>query len=209
MRLYGTLVLAVMSVFIGYLAQRSRMCFVAGVRDYILVRDRELLYGMFTFIVTIWVLTSVLYGGNWLRSGVPEYGASSIRDSIERVGSFSLRWQNLGKTLEAVGGIRGVLYSRFFYVTMTGGFILGAVSTVAMYLWEYKAIADNYTEVLPAWLVNGYGYLYIGTGVVIAVISLVVVSLITPRSSDEHLAAVDETPVDGAEAIEAVSEHMD
>ena len=59
------------------------------------------------------------------------------------------------------------------------GSILGAVSTVAMYLWEYKAIADNYTEVLPAWLVNGYGYLYIGTGVVVAVISLIVVSLIT------------------------------
>jgi hypothetical protein len=131
MKLHGTLILAVMSVLIGYLAQRSRMCFVAGVRDYILVRDRELLYGMFAFIVTIWVLTSVLYGGNWLRSGVPEYGDASIRDSVERVGSFSLRWQNLGKTLEAVGGIRGMLYSRFFYVTLTGGFILGAVSTMA------------------------------------------------------------------------------
>ena len=89
------------------------------------------------------------------------------------------------------------------------GSILGAVSTIAMYLWEYRAIKDNYTEVLPAWLVNGYGYLYIGTGVVVAVLSLVVVSLLTPRSSDEQLAAVDETPVDGTEAIEVVSEHMD
>jgi SSS family solute:Na+ symporter len=87
--------------------------------------------------------------------------------------------------------------------------ILGAVSTIAMYLYEYYAIADNYTEVLPAWLVNGYGYLYIGTGVLVAVLSLIVVSLITPRSSEAQLAAVDETPVDGAEAIETVSEHMD
>jgi hypothetical protein len=131
MEIYGTAVLAAMGILIGYLAQRSRMCFVAGVRDYILVRDRELLMGMFAFIVTIWVLTSILYGGHWLRSGVPEYGGASIRDSVERVGSFSFRLQNLGGTLKRDGSLRGVLTVRFFYVTMAGGFVLGAVSTMA------------------------------------------------------------------------------
>ena len=45
---------------VGFLAQRSRMCFVAGLRDWILVRDGELLTGLFAFLATVWLLTSVL-----------------------------------------------------------------------------------------------------------------------------------------------------
>ncbi len=40
---------------IGYLAQRSRMCFVGGIRDFILVRDTELLKGFFAFGLTAWI----------------------------------------------------------------------------------------------------------------------------------------------------------
>ena len=33
----------VIGVILGYLGQRSRMCFVGGIRDFILVRDVSLL----------------------------------------------------------------------------------------------------------------------------------------------------------------------
>jgi uncharacterized membrane protein YedE/YeeE len=46
---------------IGYLAQRSRMCFVGGIRDYILVRDKVLLRGFAAFFLTAWVLYSMLF----------------------------------------------------------------------------------------------------------------------------------------------------
>ena len=42
----------VTGLVIGYLAQRSRMCFVGGIRDYILVRDTALLKGLVAFGVT-------------------------------------------------------------------------------------------------------------------------------------------------------------
>ena len=40
---------------IGYLAQRSRMCFIGGIRDFILVRDTELLKGLVAFGLTAWI----------------------------------------------------------------------------------------------------------------------------------------------------------
>jgi len=42
----------VIGLVIGYAAQRSRMCFVGGIRDYILVRDTALLKGLVAFGVT-------------------------------------------------------------------------------------------------------------------------------------------------------------
>ena len=34
---------------VGYLSQRSRMCFVGGIRDFILIRDTYLLRGLIAF----------------------------------------------------------------------------------------------------------------------------------------------------------------
>lgn len=40
---------------LGYLGQRSRMCFIGGIRDFILIRDTALLKGLLAFGVTAWV----------------------------------------------------------------------------------------------------------------------------------------------------------
>lgn len=45
---------------IGYLGQRSRMCSVGGLRDWLLVRDTELLTGLVTFVVSAWLGFSLL-----------------------------------------------------------------------------------------------------------------------------------------------------
>ena len=133
MTVINTLVLVCMSMLIGFLAQRSRMCFVAGVRDYILVRDGELLMGMFCFILTIWLLTSLFYGLNILRSGVPEYGSRAIISSIEEIGTGGLSKVNLGSLFARAGaGRMGLLFSsRFLYVTLVGGSVIGFLSTLA------------------------------------------------------------------------------
>ncbi len=53
-------------VILGYLGQRSRMCFVGGIRDFILVRDTELLNGLIAFGLTAWLgfsLAGLIGGG--------------------------------------------------------------------------------------------------------------------------------------------------
>ena len=42
-------------VILGYLGQRSRMCFIGGIRDFILVRDTYLLKGLLAFGLTAWL----------------------------------------------------------------------------------------------------------------------------------------------------------
>jgi len=172
MRIYGILILMAMSILIGYLAQRSRMCFVAGMRDYILVRDRELLMGMFSFLITIWVLTSLFYSFNILRSGVPEYGAPAIRLSVEKIGTYDLRVKNLGALLHngpsGATGIAPLLTSKFLYVTLVGGLVIGLVSTLAggCVLRQHVLLAQGSMDALLFILgfycavVIYYGFLY-------------------------------------------------
>lgn len=45
----------IVGLIIGYVGQRSRMCFVGGLRDFILARDVFLLKGLIAFGLTAWV----------------------------------------------------------------------------------------------------------------------------------------------------------
>ncbi len=47
-------------VVLGYMGQRSRMCFVGGIRDFLLVRDTYLLRGLIAFGITAWVVFPLL-----------------------------------------------------------------------------------------------------------------------------------------------------
>lgn len=66
-----------MGVILGYLAQRSRMCFIGGLRDFILVRDKELLKGVAAFFVTAWLAFSVAGYFGWLDLQAPEFQGSN------------------------------------------------------------------------------------------------------------------------------------
>jgi hypothetical protein len=110
------------------------MCFVAGLRDYILVRDKELIFGLFSFIVTIWILTSIFYSLNFLRKGMPEYGAVVVRQSVEQI-NFSLhRLSGIRDSIsggEPAAGFAAHFSptNTFLFVTLGGGIIMGMVLT--------------------------------------------------------------------------------
>jgi uncharacterized membrane protein YedE/YeeE len=105
---------------IGFLAQRSRMCFVAGLRDWILVRDAELLTGLFSFLATVWLLSSVLTALGLLHQVVPEYGAHAAAGLEPGVLLRNVKLPRLSS-----------LVNRFFFVTLAGGFLLGVFSVIA------------------------------------------------------------------------------
>jgi uncharacterized protein len=107
---------------VGALAQRSRMCFVAGLRDWIIVRDTELLAGMFAFIATVWVLTSALGVLGLLHRGVPLYGESGLAAASPAGAQAGapLTWMSLPSRLGA-----------FFWASLGGGFLVGVLSVIA------------------------------------------------------------------------------
>ena len=74
---------------IGYLGQRSRMCFVGGIRDFILVRDAYLLKGLIAFGLTAWLafpLAGLLSGA---RPG-PFGAADAVTVLLTVLGGFGV-----------------------------------------------------------------------------------------------------------------------
>ena len=134
--LYASLVMLIIGGAIGFLAQRSRMCFVAGLRDYLLVRDKELLLGVGAFIATIWLLTSILYATDLLHQGIPEYGNIETKSLLpERITPGN--WIENIQEIRLLGGVEESstssprVVNRFFYVSLFGGWFLGALSVLA------------------------------------------------------------------------------
>jgi hypothetical protein len=56
-------------LIIGYLAQRVRMCFVGGIRDYVLVKDTYLIKAPVTFFIG----AVAVFGIAYLFSSVPQW----------------------------------------------------------------------------------------------------------------------------------------
>ncbi len=69
------LVTLLMGLLLGYLAQRSRICFIGGLRDFLLVRDTELLKGAIVFFVTAWLAFSAADAAGLLNLGTAASGA--------------------------------------------------------------------------------------------------------------------------------------
>jgi uncharacterized membrane protein YedE/YeeE len=69
----GMVATLLIGLLLGYLGQRSRMCFVGGIRDFMLVRDTDLLKGLLGFGLVAWVafpLAVRLVGSDPVPSGV-------------------------------------------------------------------------------------------------------------------------------------------
>jgi uncharacterized membrane protein YedE/YeeE len=126
-----TVSLGVLGFIIGFIAQRSRMCFIGGFRDFLLVRDKDLLTGLITFIVTIWVLSSILYSTGFLHRGMPEYGEGLLRETIDYTGLSISRFREAQGSWIKWQGFTSALRGMFLYVTLAGGIVIGLVTTLA------------------------------------------------------------------------------
>ena len=76
------LVTLIMGVILGYLAQRSRICFIGGLRDFVLVRDTELLKGAAAFFVTTWLAFSVAGALGLVDWRAPAYGGDASAQPV-------------------------------------------------------------------------------------------------------------------------------
>ncbi len=87
---------------IGWLGQRSRMCFIGGFRDYLLVRDKALIKGVLAFFFAAWLC---LKAAAALR-GEAAVSPQPALDAALLTGAFALS-------------------------SLVGGFILGLATTLS------------------------------------------------------------------------------
>jgi len=93
----------------GYLGQKSRICFIGGFRDFLLVRDKMLLQGLIAFFATSWITIQFF----------------SLLSIIFKDFSF------LNLKIVSYPGLFESLKSRFGIITFAGGIFLGLLSTLA------------------------------------------------------------------------------
>ena len=116
----------VIGVILGYLGQRSRMCFVGGIRDFILVRDTALLKGLIAFGLTAWLafpLVGLIIGAQPVPFGVSD----AVTIALTIVGGFGVGYvstlANGCPLRQHVLAAQGVTSSMAYL----GGFFAGAV----------------------------------------------------------------------------------
>jgi uncharacterized protein len=91
----------VIGCVLGFLGQRSRMCFIGGFRDFLMIRDQELLKGAIAFFGSAW-LTIVLL--------------NAIGTPVKYV---------------AYPSLFSAVFSKFGVISLSGGLGLGLFSTLA------------------------------------------------------------------------------
>ena len=121
---------------LGYLGQRSRMCFVGGIRDFILVRDTALLKGLAAFGLTAWVAFPLAHLVTGKTPGAPT-GTDVITLLLTIAGAFGVGYVStlangcpLRQHVLAAQGVRSSM-------TYLGGFFAGAV---IFHVWVAPAL---------------------------------------------------------------------
>lgn len=115
-----------MGLVLGYLAQRSRICFIGGLHDFILVHDTELLKGALAFFVTAWLAFSAadLFG---LVDRPGTRNQVSVAGGQVALVSVGASTTNNGP---AAGRLAGINW-RLWALTGVGGLVVGLFSTIA------------------------------------------------------------------------------
>jgi uncharacterized membrane protein YedE/YeeE len=111
------IVTLVMGIVLGYLAQRSRICFIGGLRDFVLVRDTELLKGAIAFFITAWVAFSISGAVGLLDWGAPAFdeltAVQDVAASVASPAAVTRSVQVLGLSAVIVGLVAGIALGLF------------------------------------------------------------------------------------------------
>jgi len=126
------LVTLAMGIVLGYLAQRSRFCLIGGLRDFILVRDTELLKGAIAFFVTAWVAFSVVS-----VFGLADLQAPKLQETVQETGRPATVSapvaQPAPRGAASTGLARKITWTNWpiWALTAVAGIALGLFSTLA------------------------------------------------------------------------------
>lgn len=105
----------------GYLGQRARFCTIGGMRDFYLIRDKRLLYGLFAFLISAflgflllsglsdalgtfpWVLKgNSFFLSNWQKVGIQAHPSPWLPTPGDPISLSPKVWAHL--TLAMIGG---------------------------------------------------------------------------------------------------------
>lgn len=117
----------ILGVVVGYMGQRSRMCFVAALRDFVLIRDAQKLWGLLAFLLVAWVAFPLA----GLLGGAPGGAAQAVPTwtawVLTLVGGLGVgllsTWANGCPFRQHVLAAQGAVNA----MTYLGGFLVGAV----------------------------------------------------------------------------------
>lgn len=100
----------VIGLIVGFLGQKSRMCFVGGFRDFLMIGDKDLLKGAIAFFASAWFTI-------WLLSVI---------------GKLIPEWYNVVNVKYVMyPSFLSAFFSKFGIVSIIGGLGLGLFSTLA------------------------------------------------------------------------------
>jgi len=129
----------------GFLGQRSRMCFIGGFRDFLMIRDKELLKGAIAFFASAWLTIWILSAIGKL---IPEiYSITNVKYVMYP--SFLSAFSSKFGLVSLIGGLGLGLFS-----TLAGGCPLrqhvmagqGRIDSIAYLLGFYIGIIVYYTN---------------------------------------------------------------
>ncbi|MFQ5922931.1 MAG: YeeE/YedE thiosulfate transporter family protein [Anaerolineales bacterium] len=113
----------IVGLSIGFLGQRSRMCFVGGIRDFILVRDTFLLKGLVAFGLVAWLAFPL---AGWIGGATTAGSASPdlIAVLLTALGGFGVGYLSIlangcpfrQHVLAAQGTVSSMTYLAGFFV---------------------------------------------------------------------------------------------
>jgi len=103
----GSLIIGLIA---GFLGQRSRMCFIGGFRDLLLIRDKDLLKGAISFFASAWLTVIIL---------------TFISNNFTALSEFT------NVRLTTYPAIQEAFLSKFGLISILGGLGLGFFSTLS------------------------------------------------------------------------------
>ena len=125
-----SLVFLSIGIIIGFLGQNSRMCFIGGFRDFLLVRDTGLLEGLFAFLGATWFFMVILRLTGIIQTNYPSitriffspFGILSLAGGIA-IGFFSTLSGGCPMRHHVMLG-QGRIDSAFFFIGFYAGIIV-------------------------------------------------------------------------------------
>ncbi len=123
-------------LIIGFVAQRSRFCLVGGIRDYMIVKDKYLLKGFASLLITAAVLFFIFHAIGSFDESMPNYpqfmkGNSITVDQDYSTCACTNSPQFVLKTDTGYEiNWNGIQFNKLMVFTILGAFVIGVLSVL-------------------------------------------------------------------------------